>query len=91
MGNFEYYSRIAFEGSHIGVGQECLALCLHPNLSQGTVESINSAGQSSSSTTDSVLMSLWGAALGAQSCWRRKGIQTVPQRWEHGIVQNVLV
>ena len=62
MGIFDHSSRSAFVRSHTDVGQEGLALSLCSNSSQRCSVGLKSglcAGQSSSSTPNSLSMSLW--------------------------------
>ncbi|XP_058258308.1 uncharacterized protein LOC131361290 isoform X2 [Hemibagrus wyckioides] len=78
MGIFDHSSRSAFVRSHTDVGREGLALSLRSNSSQRCSIGLRSglcAGQSSSSTPDSVIHVFMDLALctGAQSCWKRKG------------------
>ncbi|XP_058230352.1 uncharacterized protein LOC131343021 isoform X2 [Hemibagrus wyckioides] len=78
MGIFDHSSRSTFVRSHTDFGREGLALSLRSNSSQRCSIGLRSglcAGQSSSSTPDSVIHVFMDLALctGAQSCWKRKG------------------
>ena len=62
MGIFYHFFRSTFVRSHTDVGQEGLALSLHSNSSQRCSVRLRSglcAGQSCSSTPNSLLVSLW--------------------------------
>nr|XP_061825561.1 glucoside xylosyltransferase 1-like isoform X2 [Nerophis lumbriciformis] len=78
IGIFDLSSKSALVRSHTDVDREGLALSLHSNSSQRCSIGFRSglcAGQSSSSTPDSVIHVFTDLALctGAQSCWKRKG------------------
>lgn len=78
MGIFDHSSKSALVRSHTDVGREGLALSLCSNSSQRCSIGFRSglcAGQSSSSTPDSIIHVFMDLALctGAQSCWKRKG------------------
>jgi len=88
MGIFDHSSWSAFVRSGTDVGWEGLAHSLLSNSSQS--RSIRSrsglcAGQSSSSTPNQLIMSLWTLL------WNRNIPKLFPQSWEHEIVQHVLV
>nr|XP_061844147.1 uncharacterized protein LOC133624531 isoform X2 [Nerophis lumbriciformis] len=78
IGIFHHSSKSALVRSHTDVGREVLALSLRSNSSQRCSIGFRSglcAGQSSSSTPDSVIHVFMDLALctGAQSCWKKKG------------------
>ena len=76
IGIFDHSSRSAFVRSHTDVGQEGLALSLRCNSPQRCSIGLRSglcAGQSSSSTPNSLIHTDLALCTGAQLCWNRKG------------------